>query len=258
MPTPTKNRSKKPKPKKEESTESTTNTDGRSELEKKKHQLEKELAECDGILERIRNIQKQEAAQTKFSGHQFGSATLEVAWERMPVGSSAQPFLKQTLFRTLNEKPYKGPPEEPDEDFGLRATKAVYMYPPLVLTLRNLDGSKYTQKEEIKLSLVSANNKSTPTTGVCGCGGAPILFFQQEKKGEVQTLITTGELEFSKLQIGCLTGPRGHSSLFCLKIEFLTPGSPLEGQLLYSPPIEVGAKGPFTKKTDPNRKAMYF
>lgn len=46
---------------------------------------------------------------------------------------------------------------------------------------------------------------------------------------------------------GCCTGARGHGTPFCLKVEFLKHDSPLKGLVLYSPPIEVGAKGPFAK-----------
>ncbi len=49
------------------------------------------------------------------------------------------------------------------------------------------------------------------------------------------------------MQIGCCTGQRGHNCSFVLKAEFVTEGSPLFGHVVYSVPIDVGAKGPFAK-----------
>ena len=47
--------------------------------------------------------------------------------------------------------------------------------------------------------------------------------------------------------VGCCSGNRGHGASFCLKAEFVSENSPLKGKVVYSLPIDVGAKGPFAK-----------
>jgi hypothetical protein len=90
-------------------------------------------------------------------------ATLGVAWDRIIPA-------KQTLFPVWGDKedkkPRKGIPEESNNsDNTLRATKGVNMHPFPMIQLTNEDGSRYTEEEEVKLSLVSANDKMPPVVG---------------------------------------------------------------------------------------------
>jgi len=223
------------------------NTHEHNESDKKRLELEKKLAEYDGFLERIRNIKTQLASRARFvPSNPFRLAILEVAWDRIRTGDTSN--YKQTLFQTIDDRPIRGPPEDPDEDYGLRLTKGVNLSPPLVISLKNLDGSKYSATEDIKLSLVNSLSKLPSSVGVCSCAGSPILQFHSEKKPEIKSCVINGELDLSKLQFGCLTGLRGHCHSFCLKVEFITQGSPLEGQILFSPRIDVASKPPFSKK----------
>jgi hypothetical protein len=83
--------------------------------------------------------------------------------------------------------------------------------------------------------------------GGCPCSSQGIISESQEyqiRKDGI-TRVENGRICFKKLQIGCVTSVRGHGVPFHIKIEFIHPKSPLYGHVVYSIPIEVGAKSPF-------------
>lgn len=146
--------------------------------------------------------------------------------------------------------PFKGIPLE-GRKYSIRATKNVNMHPYPILTILKSDGTLYDFEEEVRLSLVDADTLEVPPPGNCPCQGAPVLQESKQtqltmKKGAQYSKVTKGILELSKLQIGCCTGKRGHNTLFRIKVEFTGKNSALKGTKLYSVPIEVGAKSPFT------------
>jgi len=172
-------------------------------------------------------------------------AELDINWQQLTSANLS----RQTLFPvSADGKPLKGTPPSFDVLYNVRATKSIYMFPPWVVRLKNADGTPCMEKEDVSLTVVTVD-KTQMLPGGCPCGGSPIIMFRQEKGEAVHGKITEGELEFNKLQISCLTGTRGHNQLFRLKFEFVTENSPLYGKSLYSQPIEIGAKGPFTKKS---------
>lgn len=172
-------------------------------------------------------------------------AELDINWQQLTSANLS----RQTLFPvSADGKPLKGTPPSFDVLYNVRATKSIYMFPPWVVRLKNADGTPCMEKEDVSLTVVTVD-KTQMLPGGCPCGGSSIIMFRQEKGEQVHGKITEGELEFSKLQISCLTGTRGHNQLFRLKFEFVTENSPLFGKSLYSQPIEIGAKGPFTKKS---------
>lgn len=157
---------------------------------------------------------------------------------------------QQTVFAVLDRKVIKGVPPI-SKDYVLRATKNVNWNPFPVLYLKKKNGENYLSDERIKLSLVCASSKAPPIQGSCNCKGTPLISESQPthfriKEGEIYCDIKKGELQLSKIRIGCCTGARGHGSPFCFQIEFVTPGSPLFGAIIHSLPIEVWSKGPFT------------
>lgn len=188
----------------------------------------------------------------KMSNHTgiYYVASVGVAWERTLPS-------KQTLFPVWGDKeerkPRAGipPPEVQSSVYTLRATKGVNMHPFPTIQITKMDGTPYTQEEEVRLSLVGTD-KLFPPQGSCTCKGKPILseskpFQLTQKEGDTYCKFRGGYVELKKLQIGCCTGSRGHGSALCLKVEFVRENSPLKGLVCYSLPIEVGAKGPFAK-----------
>lgn len=85
----------------------------------------------------------------------------------------------------------------------------MHPFPKLVITKE--DGTPYLEEEEVKLSLVSANDKMVPNIGSCNsCDGTPILseskqFQLYKSRGGTCAKIRGGVLEFSKVQIGIYT-----------------------------------------------------
>jgi len=57
-------------------------------------------------------------------------------------------------------------------------------------------------------------------------------------------VMESGKLSLSKFGIECLTAP-GYTKGFRLKVEFVSPESPVYGSCIYTKPIIVGAKAPF-------------
>lgn len=176
--------------------------------------------------------------------------SFDIAWDKLVEA-------KQTLFPVWGEgedrKPKKG---KPMMAYTLRATKGVNMHPCPILTIKNDDGTAYRDEEVVAVTVVSAEDKLPSPPGSCSCGGVPMvreskpghqLLFNKYSKAEMLANVRGGTITFQKLQIACCSGARGHGSPFCLKIEFVKDGSPLKGQVVYSVPIDVGAKGPFAK-----------
>eukprot|EP01116_Phalansterium_solitarium_P002000 TRINITY_DN1185_c0_g1_i2.p1 TRINITY_DN1185_c0_g1~~TRINITY_DN1185_c0_g1_i2.p1 ORF type:complete len:323 (+),score=47.62 TRINITY_DN1185_c0_g1_i2:119-1087(+) len=176
-----------------------------------------------------------------------------VAWDRSVTAKS------QTLFPVWgdkdNQRATKGVPEV--ADYTLRATKGVNMHPYPFVRWTDEDGSKYAEEEEIKLSIVSASTKLPPPVGACGCGtrqprlsdSRPCQLYTRD--GQTLCRAQDGLLTLRKLRIGCCTGSRGHGCLFCIRAEFVREGSPLKGIVVFSSPIQVGAKGPFANLPTP-------
>eukprot|EP01117_Protostelium_nocturnum_P007311 TRINITY_DN2613_c0_g2_i1.p1 TRINITY_DN2613_c0_g2~~TRINITY_DN2613_c0_g2_i1.p1 ORF type:complete len:699 (-),score=220.76 TRINITY_DN2613_c0_g2_i1:41-2137(-) len=163
---------------------------------------------------------------------------------------------KQTLFPIYSDQKEeervasKGVPNL-SRDFLLRATKGVNMHPSPIIKISSTSGIPYTVDEQITLSLVHAYDHTHPIQGSCNCKGSATLgeskpFQITHSQGRNIATIKSGCIEFTKLQIGCCTGNRGHGAPFSIKVEFITEGSPLQGLSIYSLPIEVGAKGPFS------------
>lgn len=175
-------------------------------------------------------------------------ATFGIAWHR------CQDTLKQTLFPVWDKLAHPGFPME-GVDYSLRATKGVNMFPfPVIRIMHSGVNLPYMVEEQIKVSIVAAHNKQRPEAGSCPCKGPPIL--QESKQGafelhngEIYCKIKEGLLELEKVQFACCSGPRGHGCVFCLKFEFVKEGSILKGKSIYSVPIEVLAKGPFSKSS---------
>jgi hypothetical protein len=200
-----------------------------------------------------------------FFSHSSDAIPLEVlmdfTWES--VESS-----RQTLFPvySLLGEPltaHKGAPP-PAVSYTLRATKRVNMYPYPRITIINsaANGDRWEFPEDIRISLVEASrnregfHRNREDSGqhqpedhprVCVCETQGLI-------GESQTAqlsldgcarIEKGEIIFKKLQIGCVSGRRGHGVPFQIRIEFVNPESLLFQRVIYSPSIEVGAKSPF-------------
>jgi len=111
---------------------------------------------------------------------------------------------------------------------------------------------KYNEEEDVKLSLVCSTDKLPPPVGSCSCGGNPILSESKQfqlihNNYETFCKVRGGFIEFTKLQIGCCTGQRGHNCSLMIKAELIREGSSIRGLIAYSDPIDVGAKGPFAK-----------
>ncbi|PRP85163.1 ankyrin repeat and SAM domain-containing protein 3-like [Planoprotostelium fungivorum] len=179
--------------------------------------------------------------------------SFRTAWEKLVSD-------KQTLFPVWQKTAHRGiPPQLNDEEYALRATKSlqgINMRPALQLNIvHSKDDQKfpYTPAEEIRLTLVSAKDKGVPPQGACHfCQGNPILtesktFHLEQREDGAHAIVKGGSIYFSKLQIGCCTSVRGHGVPFRIKIEFTRADSPLRGIIVYSPPIEVGAKSPFAR-----------
>lgn len=126
------------------------------------------------------------------------------------------------------------------------------MYPPLCLQLFE-NGKYYTKEEVIKLNIVNAANGALPLAGVCSCNKRIPIIKESKPKllkfigEEIYCTVAGGFLEFSKFQIGCCTGDRGHGCNFAIEIQFVTKKSPFSQFKAISRPIEVGAKGPFSE-----------
>eukprot|EP01114_Cavostelium_apophysatum_P021318 TRINITY_DN7404_c0_g1_i1.p1 TRINITY_DN7404_c0_g1~~TRINITY_DN7404_c0_g1_i1.p1 ORF type:complete len:452 (+),score=97.58 TRINITY_DN7404_c0_g1_i1:330-1685(+) len=178
-------------------------------------------------------------------------ARLRISWNVIPTDGTN----KQTLFYMENGKAQKGPPPPDTQIKVVRATKGTFFWPHFVLEIFKPDGRKSTTSEPIKLSLVGASTKLPLEAGACACLGSSAINFRQEKSPSFPLLTDTGEIEFMRLSLSCLTSKRGHFDLICLKLEFTAENSPFARQSLYSIPIEVGAKGPFARPPAKKRKA---
>jgi len=159
---------------------------------------------------------------------------------------------KQTVFPVYNyffepPSPQKGPPPE-GVNYTLRATKKVNMhpYPTLSITLKR-DGNPWLRPEIVKVSTVERYKRKKDSEEGCQCGSEGIIRESQECQLNSEGIATVrnGKISFKKLQIGCVTSTRGHGVPLVLKFEFTDPRSLLFGQVVFSRPIEVGAKGPF-------------
>lgn len=158
-------------------------------------------------------------------------ASVGVAWERTLPS-------KQTLFPVWGDKeerkPRAGiPPPEVSSLFylnihekvqssvyTLRATKGVNMHPFPTIQITKMDGTPYTQEEEVRLSLVGTDKLFPPqgfyllllylnSKGSCTCKGKPILseskpFQLTQKEGDTYCKFRGGYVELKKLQIGSI------------------------------------------------------
>jgi len=251
-----------------------------AEKAEKRRKLEEELAKYQNMINQIDIIQKRSAASTTSSdaesppSQKRGSSPVpsigisnpqmivplltnayckiqsddgsiivlfDVAWPLLQDGDS-----RQTIYFVEQDKPQKGPPNNPQSVNLLRGTKGIFVYPPFVVQVVDNEGNRITEKERIKVSMVGSTREAL-ATGNCACNGNPMMSYRSEKLSSFTVTTSTGEFELNKFQLGCLTGRRGHMEHIRLKVEFISEGTKLFGKCVYSCPMEIGAKGPFTK-----------
>lgn len=86
--------------------------------------------------------------------------TLDLAWNRLASG-------KQTVFPVEGDKeskkPTKGLPTT--KNYSLRVTKGVNFHPHPVIALQYENGAGYFEPELLKITIVSAVDKTIPTVG---------------------------------------------------------------------------------------------
>jgi len=213
----------------------------------------------DGEQEREQELEEEEDEPTALPGTQViirdGVATSPDGTYTVSFGVNWAELIstKQTLYPVWRDSieakalapptPHRGPGET---NYTLRATKNVIMHPGLVLKVTDTTGAIYPRTEQVKLSLIGEDKRKLPK-GSCPCKGSGILKEPRPTQLDHQgtAVLSHGVLEMNKLQIGCVTGHRGHGVHLRVKAQFISEG-PLRGVCVTSLPIEVGAKSPFS------------